>query len=221
MTGVLACLSLPFVISRGSSVSVKAHSIRNGRRTSGISALLAIFGLGLVAMAIWVGRAVSVDRLFATSVSDDLRIQILPTVRGMVHTYWPWGTGLGTFKPVYRVHETSSVLMSVIMNHAHNDWLEAVMTAGAPGIALVLAAAALWLSRLMVVYTARKSPNPPYYVRLGLSVIMLFALASISDYHIRTPSISCLMVVAAIWACMNGIRHEPAAERESIVHLQA
>lgn len=218
LAGILACLSLPFVAVCGERQAIKAAHFQYGCKMGGANRILPgailVIGLGLVGLAIWVGRAVSVDRLFATNGNDDLRIQIFPTVREMIDLYWPWGTGLGTFKPVYRVHETSSILMPMIMNHAHNDWLEVAMTAGPAGVTILLVTVVLWLLRLMIVYASRKSSNSPYFGRLGLVVIGLFALASVSDYHIRTPSISCLFVVAAIWACTNGIEAKSAGRAQ-------
>jgi O-antigen ligase len=76
--------------------------------------------------------------------------------------------------------------------------LEILFTAGLPGAALVLLAlaflaAAAWRS-------LRASGDAALFKRLGILVIILLAIASISDDPVRTPILSAVFVLAAIWA---------------------
>src|SRR6516165_7257746 len=50
----------------------------------------------------------------------------------------PFGSGFGTFVPVYDEFAPRSLLAETYVNHAHNDWLELWLTGGAPAIILVL-----------------------------------------------------------------------------------
>ena len=46
---------------------------------------------------------------------------------------FPIGTGLGTFSTVYRRYEDPSRVTRQFANHAHNDYVEAVLELGAAG----------------------------------------------------------------------------------------
>ena len=200
---VLASLSLPLVSYRPKAVPTASSSDRRG----GVLARMrtfAPFGFALVAVAValaavWVGRAPSLDRLFSSSVADDLRVQILPTVRAMIAQYWLLGSGLDSFGPVYRVNEPDSVLMPLMMNSAHDEWLELIMTAGIPGVLVLTAVLGLWLSRIRILVATARSNSPPYFVRLGFVIFLFYLIASTTDYHVRDASISCMLVVLAIW----------------------
>ena len=151
------------------------------------------------------GRTEAFDRLRSSSIADDLRLRALPTIWSMVGHYWPAGSGAGTFEKAYFVAEPDGLLGAVYMNHAHNDWLEPVLTAGFAGLALIVAAVAAFAWRTYQAVSARKqvpaeSSKSTQFVWLGLVMILLCALASLSDYPLRVPSLACVFVVAALWA---------------------
>lgn len=47
------------------------------------------------------------------------------------------------------------------------------------------------------------------FARLGLVIVLLSAVASLTDYPLRTPALACLFALAVLWAA--GIRSFPAA----------
>ena len=142
------------------------------------------------------GRAAGVDRLLGTRLEDELRLKALPAIREMAGAYWPVGSGFGTFKPVFRVYEPDFALDRFILNHAHNDWLEVLVVGGAPGLALMILAATLWLFAVRKAWLRQGDGA----TRMGLVTILLLAIASLSDYPLRVPSLSCLFVLSALWA---------------------
>jgi O-antigen ligase len=94
--------------------------------------------------------------------------------------------------------EPDNLLRPTFSNHAHNEALEILLTSGIPGaalalLALVFVAAAVWRG-------LRSSGDAVLFKRLGIIVIILLAIASISDYPMRTPILSAVFVLAAIWA---------------------
>ena len=162
--------------------------------------LIAVCGLLLVAMivlSISLGRAASVDRIFALDPGDDLRRQALPTVWEMTKLYFPVGSGLGTFDPVYRIHESDSLLGFQYFNRAHSDLLEVVLDAGLPGLLLLVSAIGWWMWKSGQVWFSRNAQG--VLPRLGSSILLLIMLASITDYPARTPMIMAMAVLAGIW----------------------
>lgn len=80
---------------------------------------------------------VGILRLANTDLIHDYRNVITAVSWETLKSYFPWGSGFGTFVPVYALHESPATMVENYVNHAHNDWLEAVLEGG------VLAAAAM------------------------------------------------------------------------------
>jgi len=150
----------------------------------------------LVWATIWASRDVAFMRL--EDQTEDLRWPVWQSIIDMLPHYLPWGTGVGSYVEAYQILEPDSLLRPTFSNHAHNELLEILFTAGIPGAALVLLAvgflaAAAWRG-------LRASGDAALFKRLGILVIILLAIASISDYPVRTPILSAVFVLAAIWA---------------------
>ncbi|WP_419807691.1 O-antigen ligase family protein [Sphingomonas sp.] len=156
----------------------------------GLVALIAIFVLASVAA----GRAASIDRLVVDDAGADMRTRGLPIVLSVIRAYLPFGTGLGSFDPIFRMHEPFALLKPTYFNHAHNDFLEIVLTAGLPGLLLLVAAIGWWGWRSLAAW--RGEAMLP---KLGSATLLLILLASIVDYPARTPIIMAVVMVAAIW----------------------
>ena len=111
----------------------------------------------------------------------------------------PFGSGIGTFVPVYDEFAPRTLLGDTYVNHAHNDWLELWLTGGAPAMILAVgflvwfAAATfrLWGSgqpeaRALDLALARAAPI----------VIVLLLLHSAVDFPLRIPTLSVLFAIA-------------------------
>lgn len=160
-----------------------------------------LLGSGLIVVVALFGRATAGARLFQASAEEDLRWQILPTLGRMLRVYFPVGTGLGGFERVFRMHEPDTLLAQVYMNHAHNDWLELILTGGLPAALLMcLGFSAFAVCCWRHFRPSRISDEYAMLPRLGLVTLFLIGLASLVDYPARTPAIAALVVVAALWA---------------------
>jgi len=162
-----------------------------------VALLVSTLGLSLT-----LGRAVSLDRVAALDAGEDLRVRALPTVWAMAQHYFPFGTGLGTFDPVYRIHEPDGLLSIAYFNHAHNDWLEVILDCGLAGLLLLLAGVIWWAFRG---WAAWRSSGPAKALpRLGAGTLLLVMIASATDYPARTPMIMAVVVIAAVWLTGEG-----------------
>jgi O-antigen ligase len=129
--------------------------------------------------------------------TEDLRWPVWRSIVDMLPNYLPWGTGVGSYVEAYQVLEPDNLLRPSYSNHAHNEVLEILFTAGIPGAALMLLAyvflaAAVWRA-------LRSADDAALLNRLGIVVIILLAIASMSDYPVRTPFLSAVFALAAIW----------------------
>lgn len=194
------------VLALGLGLIMVRHGIRRalGRYPRwAFPALLAGIGSAVVIfvlISVAAGRAVSIDRVLTVDAGQDMRARALPTVLEMIRTYFPWGSGLGGFDPIFRIHEPFELLALTYHVHAHNDFLEIALDAGLPGILLLAAAIAWWAWASIRAWRAGSSPR--YAIpKLGSAMLLLVFIASVFDFPARTPMIMAMIVVAGVWLC--------------------
>lgn len=200
----LALIAVLFWRKRASRPGAASRATNDllARANAALPIGLAAICLGVVALTVWFGRAAAWQRLFASAPGEDMRFLIVPTVWAMIRSYLPLGTGIGSFERVYQVHEPDRLLEPTYMNHAHNDWLELILTGGLPALVLLIVAIIAYLLRARHLQARRFEPCPELRLAwLGMVVILLAALASLGDYPMRVPSLSCFFVVAVLWTC--------------------
>lgn len=169
-------------------------STRNKMAALGLCMMLVA---SLIVIVILAGRAQSIDRLVAGQEADMRRVWFAPS-KVMLETFLPWGSGFGSFAAVFPRFESYDVLRWNYANQAHNDWLQIVIEAGAPGAALALAYLIWWGVRSLRVWRTRTNPSAALG-RLGSAVTGVLMLASIVDYPLRTPILSALFALASLW----------------------
>ncbi len=173
---------------------------------AGLVAVVALF----VALSFVSSRAVSIDRLFALDQVEDMRSRGIPVVLAMIADYFPSGAGVGSFDPIFRMHEPFALLKPTYFNHAHNDFLEVALDAGLPGIVL-LAAAVGWWGRASITAWRPAVDRQDMLPRLGSVLLLLILIASAFDYPVRTPMMMMVTIMAAVW--LNGARGGGGAAR--------
>ncbi|HEX8415376.1 MAG TPA: O-antigen ligase family protein [Sphingomicrobium sp.] len=177
-----------------------------------IAAVVALI-IAVMLLSVAADRAVSIQRAIDIDARFDMRSRALPTIWAMTLEYFPFGAGLGSFDPMFRIHEPLPLLKPTYFNHAHNDLLEVVLDAGIPGLLLLATALAWWgWAGLRVWRSAEhcsgadwsEAGDPdgnanPLLARIGSAMLLLILLASAFDYPARTPIMMALIIVAALW----------------------
>lgn len=179
--------------------------------------LLSLIGMMAIAvlLSITADRAVSIQRMFGSDSVQDMRSRGLPTVLAMIWAYFPVGSGLGGFDPVFRIHEPFSLLKPTYFNRAHNDWLEITLDTGLPGLMLLLYATVWWVLTTIRAWRAGWGTHHAL-PKLGSAVILLIMIASAFDYPARTPLIMAVLIVAGMWLAQAGVaRIDPALPQGS------
>ena len=180
---------------------VHGRNARAGRFAAASPWIVAIALVGVAVIFTLGERAPALLRLAETGSASELRLSAVPVIWQAISDHWPFGSGIGSFTEVYGIYEPAHLLGPAYFNHAHNDFLELLLTGGLPA-ALLLAAGAASLVRAA---TAPKADLPiradrtddPSWARAGLSIIILLSLASVVDYPLRTPNLAVLLAVAA------------------------
>ena len=150
------------------------------------------------------------DRIPDT-LQDDRPILAHTTIEAAT-AYIPFGSGVGTFVPVYAMFEKPENVGDTYVNHAHNDVLEVWLETGVFGLALA-ALFVVWLTRRSLAIW--RSPPPPHASDLDWSLArgatmipLLLLIHSVFDYPLRTAAIMAVMA----FAC--ALLIAPAAEAE-------
>lgn len=179
---------------------------RGGRRTrKGLAGLLAS-PQSRVALALLVGaialavlfflsdRLPGFAQLLADSPLEDLRFEIAPILQQMAWTYFPFGTGFGSFETVFYIHEPAGMLAPSYVNQAHNDLLQMVIEGGLPALAIALGIL-VWLVRIAVSLWRSGIANRRVLAIAASGTVACIVLASAVDYPLRAP----LFQVIAVW----------------------
>jgi hypothetical protein len=180
-------------------------------RASGGRRKLVLAGLVVVVATSQLGLYRVLDR-FALDPLADQRIALARNTWRAAVEHLPFGSGVGTFVPVYASYEPlGDVRQQTFVNRAHNDILELSLESGMLGLAL-LAAAIAWLAWGAWLAWRRADPRMrPIDVALprAASVIVgLLLLHSFVDYPLRTMALMSLFAFA-------GALLVPAEVRES------
>lgn len=157
----------------------------------------------VVAMTL-LGRDLAVKRALDLSVSSDLRVSDFGLFVDLARSYFPVGSGAGTFDPAFRMIEPAAVVKSTFVNHAHNELVELVITCGLPGVLLLLLFFWWYAAAMFRVVRAPRRERDGYAL-LGGCVIAIMLLASLSDYPLRTPTMAAFFALACAWLSMGSI----------------
>jgi O-antigen ligase len=195
--GVIGLISIGLVYIRPTFVTPKKRKTRTFDPRYSLAAFAV---LCLAALTVVMSRAEAFQRLFTAEQNEDGRFEMWKATAHMAWKYFPVGSGLGSFVEVYQIDEPYELLSPSYANHAHNDWLELCMTAGLPGLILLGVAIFAFAKRSWTVFfKTERASRGGRFGRLGGIIIALLALGSIGDYPLRTPSLACVFVIAALW----------------------
>lgn len=182
--GLLA-LALLALLSAG-------HSARRFRIMAAIAILIAVV-VGTVLLTTSLGGR-ALDRF--VGVGGDLRWSIWPWSMPLLATYFPVGSGIGTYATVFKVGEQLQWVKPTYVNSAHNEYIEQLIEVG-------IAAPILWALLLLAVagplrtaWRERQRPSGRMALTGGI-MLFLFALHSVVDYPLRRPALAVVAMVAA------------------------
>ncbi len=108
-----------------------------------------------------------------------------------IGSFFPFGTGLGSFITVFPAFEDPHAVDAIFVNHAHNDYLELVLELGLPGALLIVAFLAWWVWRTVAIWRDADSGLLPRAATISSAVILAHSLV---DYPARTAAVLAVMV---------------------------
>ncbi|WP_052730512.1 O-antigen ligase family protein [Sphingomonas sp. SRS2] len=194
---VMGLSSIPFLCTRNVPNGQDSPRLRSGFWMVAVPLL----GFALVALTVMLGRADAIDRLLEQHMETDARIATLAPLISMVLTYFPAGSGFGSFPAVFLVAEPEQLLSLKTFGHAHNDLIELAITGGLPALLLLLTALVGFAHLVRQWFGTRMLAGDTHRLAgSGIWIVAMVLLASLVDYPLRVPSLACLAVVAILWA---------------------
>jgi len=169
----------------GILLSVALYSRRiGGDNVFGPTGSLVAIALGL---AVAIGLVPVLDRFSVANVVDDNRWEIFGTTLTGLGTFFPVGSGPGTYQEVYPAFQPLE-LGRWLINRAHNDYLEWVFEGGVAAMVLI--------GWLLVVYVAqwrrvwsKGEWSRLRFIQVGSGVgIFLILLHELVEYNLHTPA---------------------------------
>ena len=172
---------------------------RNANYRRGRAAI--VTGLGFSAailLFLWLDPGDVTKRLEQTVTSPELSVgdrkQFTADSINMFRDYPLLGLGVGSFEAAYPVYQSFSSDQTV--DHAHNDYFEALAETGVIGCFLVLSAVALFLRS--VFFEGQRSRLDAYWIGIGAAVACCGLLIhSFSDFNLHIPSNAAWFAFAA------------------------
>ncbi len=142
---------------------------------------------------------------FGSDPLADPRVVFSRNTIAAAKSYMPFGSGVGTFAPVYGMFEKpADALASAYVNRAHNDFLEIWLESGVFGLALIGLFVIWLLARMVAVWRPAVAAKQMRGVlvdhalaRAATLVIALLMLHSLSDYPLRTGAMLAIFAFAA------------------------
>lgn len=203
--GLLALvLSLCITAAAMTAVS-SAIRKRRGRAPSALTRIAlpvtgALFLTGLALVTVGFGRDRAFERLIGSDPVADMRADLMPVTWRIAIENFPWGTGVGSFDDVFRRYEPNALLMPQYVNHAHNDFLEVLMTGGLAGVLIMAAAIAFFAARTWaIIRGGRTTIHANIWPAAALTALAILFVASLIDYPLRVPAIASYAVLLSIW----------------------
>ena len=181
-----------------------ASSQKRGRKKQPwIPFAFAAFGAAMLGIfAVVLSQTTGFERLLSAGSGEveEYRITVWTTIVEFAPTYVPWGSGIGSFVEVFKIHEPSAMLGQSYWNHAHSDWLEWAMEGGIPAVIVMAIAIIGWGLRAFALI--RNGHRGRIEIQLGLAgaiILLILGAWSLVDYPLRTPSLASLAALSAVW----------------------
>ena len=221
--------SVVYSLSRGGFLALLGGSVlalvirlpRSRWSTQGRIVLLTLVtAVGLVS---WFGYDRVVTRLGTFQeglMSRGRRLAIWSRALPLVRDFPLWGSGYGTYQFVDVLHRSDAFDAGMIVDHAHNDYLEALVEGGL-ALFLPVVVAMVLVFRLGLGAVRRHEDRPVGGLVLGaLVAFTTVAIHSFSDFGMHIPANAAIVTVLCAQLCAVGRQRggagpETAADRES------
>jgi O-antigen ligase len=200
---ILLLLAVVFSRSRMGIFSVLASLVLmaflgrlgGGRRAWMVITLLVI--ACSMTYAVWIGIDPVISRFEALKPSaleaPPGRAAIWKQASGIIRDHPTVGTGLGTFVVAFRRYQTTS--LDLLIDHAHNDYLEMTTDTGILGAALLFIPIIGLLFKMILAYVKARNPYRRSVLLACIGGSAALLIHSVTDFNLQIPANALLFAV--------------------------
>src|SRR6266513_1706419 len=168
------------------------------------AAVAALFFLGVLGLVVWIGSDPVMSRFETLGQEYNLggqnRISIWRDTLGLIRHHPLLGTGLGSFSTVYPSVQT--VFLTLLVEHAHCDYLEVASELGLPGAILVFGSI-FWVLAQTAGQYKKTEESFDKAVSLGcIGSIAAILVHSLADFNLYIPANALVftVILALAWS---------------------
>ena len=178
------------------------------------AAVAALFFLGVLGLVVWIGSDPVISRFETLGQEYNLggqnRISIWRDTLGLIRHHPLLGTGLGSFSTVYPSVQT--VFLTLLVEHAHCDYLEVASELGLPGAILVFGSI-FWVLAQTAGQYKKTEESFDRAVSLGcIGSIAAILVHSLADFNLYIPANALVFTVILALAWSHARPEETPAE---------
>jgi putative inorganic carbon (HCO3(-)) transporter len=203
---ISALISLVAIVALAGTASMRVRTR---------AAVAALFFLGVLGLIVWIGSDPVMSR-FETlgqeyNVSGQNRVSIWRDTIGLIRRHPFVGTGLGSFSVAYP--SVQSVFLTLLVEHAHCDYLEVTSELGLPGAVLVFGSI-FWVLVQAVRHYRIAAERFDKAVSLGcFGSITAILVHSLADFNLYIPANALVFAVILALARSNAHAADTAERR--------
>ena len=226
MVGLLTIIPIGALIlaaSRGGIVSfaveigVLALLARTRRRESPRIIAIGAVALGAVLLILWLGAGAALERFSTTRAGDATLVRRASMFRGAEHVFFDYpikGAGLGALVSVYPRYET--MYDGYVVDHVHNDYIEALAETGLVGGFCGLAFLWLLFREARKSFTAEQGHFSRALHAGAIAALCGLLIHSFVDFNLHIPSNALLFLLQAYLATSPPLPSQAPAKRQRL-----
>jgi O-antigen ligase len=155
-----------------------------GNNAYGMVGTYAAIGISL---AVLIGLVPVLDRFVLNDHMQDARWVIYATMQQVIADSLPFGTGVGSFAEVFpRYHPVE--ITGVVVNRAHNDYLEWIMEGGVVAAMLIIGFLSLYVMRWRALWLSQRW-DTFHFIQIAAGIgLLAILLHSLVDFNLRIPA---------------------------------
>jgi O-antigen ligase len=163
--------------------------LRGARRYAlPVLALMVLVGVGLPFLT---DEGAAIFGANASLHPGDRRLVFSSTLRA-AWDYAPFGSGLGSFREIYRQYQDPLTTTTEYINHAHNDYLELLLETGLFAVVLLALFLAWWFWRSKRIWAPNGGGPFQQAATIASGAILIHSFV---DYPLRTAAMSSIFAV--------------------------
>ena len=164
------------------------------------TALMVLSVVVLVAAIVFLANSAIGSGTFSQEAANSVqsRQQILATTLSALKDYFPWGSGLGSFRDLYPLYEDPMGVTTTYVIHAHNDFAELALETGLAGTVVLALFLLWWAAAVRRVWSTAETGA---FARAASIASAAMLAHSLVDFPLRTAAVSaafgmCLALLA-------------------------